>query len=33
MNKNYSDLSIKLTKELNKKQKKDNGIFYTNKYN
>jgi len=29
MNKNYSDLSINLTKELNKKQKKDNGIFFT----
>lgn len=29
MNKNYSNLSIKLTKELNKKQKKDNGIFFT----
>ena len=29
MNKNYSDLSINLTKELNKKQKKNNGIFFT----
>lgn len=29
MNKNYSNLSIKITKELDKKQKKENGIFFT----
>ena len=30
MNKNYSDLSINLTKKINKKEKRENGIYFTN---